>query len=111
EAPLKDLQYDNQNKYLRLNSYLEEVPDINFHLIQEKTAWQQIQLFFLNWGPIILSIATVFLVSDVVTRERQERTQKAGIPYGWKKYLFVQSLASFSFALLFVLAALVFFWG
>lgn len=108
--PLKDMRYDQTNKHMRLQNYLEEVNDISFHMIQEKTAWQQIHLLFLNWGPIILSALVVFLVSDVVTRERQERTQKAGVPYGWRRYLFVQSIAAFSFVVLFIFVALVLFW-
>lgn len=108
EEPLKDLRYDQNNKQLRLNSYLEGVPDITFHLIQEKTAWQQIHLFFLNWGPLILLTLTIFLVSDVITGEREARTQKAGIPYSWRRYLFVQSLAAFCFVGLFFIA--VFSW-
>lgn len=101
EAPFKDLHYDLSNKQLRLNSYLEEVPEITFHLIQEKTAWQQIHLFFLRVGPLVILMLTVFMVSEVVTGDRDVRTQKAGIPYSWRKYLVVKSVASFCFVGLF----------
>lgn len=101
EAPFKDLHYDLSNKQLRLNSYLEEVPEITFHLIQEKTAWQQIHLFFLRVGPLVILMLTVFMVSEVVTGDRDVRTQKAGIPYSWRKYLVVKSAASFCFVGLF----------
>lgn len=111
DEPLKDLSFDQTNRAQRLNSYLEEVPEINFHLIQEKTAWQQLHLFLLNWGPLILSVGTIFLVSDVVTRERQERTQKAGIPYPWRRYLFIQSLAAFTFVIGTIFVSLLAFWG
>lgn len=111
EEPLKDLNFDQTNKHLRFTSYLEELPNVDFHIIQEKTAWQQIHLFFLNWGPLILGASAIFLVSDVVTRERQEKTQRAGIPYNWKKQLFVQSLAAFSFVLLISILGLVAFWA
>lgn len=106
--PLKDLQYDRSNKQLRLNSYLEE-PHITFHLIQEKTAWQQIHQFLMNWGPQILLVLTVFLASDVLTMDRSARTQKAGVPYSWRKYLFVQSVAVFCFMELFLLAVFAWF--
>lgn len=101
EEPFKDLHYDRSNKQLRLNSYLAEVPDITFHLIQEKTTWQQIHLFFLRVGPLAILILTVFMVSDVVTGDRYARTQKAGIPYSWRKYLAVKSAASFCFVCVF----------
>lgn len=110
EHPLKDLGFDRTNQGNRLNSYIEEVPHIDFHLIQEKTAWQQLHTFFLNWGPLILGFSAIFLVSDVTTRERQEKTQKAGIPYSWKKYLFAQSLASFTFVLSITVIGLSLFW-
>lgn len=103
EEPLKDLHYDRSNKQLRLNSYIEEVPNITFHLIQEKTAWQQIHLFLLRIGPLAILILTVFMVSDVVTGDRDARTQKAGIPYSWRKYLAVKSAASFCFVCVFFL--------
>lgn len=101
--PMKDLGYDQTNRRLRLESYLEEVPNPTFHMVQEKTSWQQIHLFLLNWGPVLLLIVTVFLASDVVTRDREVRTQKAGVPYAWSKYLFVQSAAVFCFTGLFLL--------
>lgn len=109
--PLKDLSFDQTNRAMRLNNYLEEVPEINFHLIQEKTAWQQVQLLFAGYGPLLFCAAVIFLVSDIVTRERQEKTQKAGIPYKWNRYLLVQSLAAFTFAVLTLFAFLVLFWG
>lgn len=107
--PMKDLGYDQTNRRLRLESYLEEVPNPTFHLIQEKTSWQQIHLFLLNWGPVLLLIVTVFLASDVVTRDREVRTQKAGVPYAWSKYLFVQSAAVFCFTGLFLLVVGIWF--
>lgn len=110
EFPLKDLGFDQTNKWNRYSSYLEEVPDIDFHIIQEKTAWQQLYTFLLNFGPLILGVSVVFLISDVVTHERQVRTQKIGIPYNWKRYLFTQSLASFTFVCLITAVGLLAFW-
>lgn len=108
--PNKDRGYDFANLFNRLTSYQEAEVPLNFHIIQEKTSWQQIQLFFLNWGPYVLVALTLFIASDLFVLGQKARTQRVGVPYSWNGYLFTQSLAVLTFVLLAFSAAAAFFW-
>lgn len=108
--PMKDQQYDFQNLSNRLAGYEDAGIPLTFHIIQEKTSWQQIQLFLLDGGPYFLMALALFIASDVFFLSRKARTQKAGVPYSWGGYLFSQSLAALVFVLLSITAAAAFFW-
>ena len=106
--PMKDWAYDSANYRNRIGSYDPDI--LSFHVLQEKTSWQQIQLFLHNWGPTILIVLTLFIASDVFVLGVRKRTQHIGVPIGWGHYLFTQSLAILSFVLIFfAVAALLFF--
>ncbi len=81
----------------RLESYPAE--DLSFHVVQEKTAWQQIQAFLSKWGPTVLVTLTLFIACDVFVLGIKKRTQHIGVPIAWGSYLFIQSLAIIVFIL------------
>lgn len=87
-------------------AYLEEVEEISFHLIHDRTSLQQIYLFLIGLGPVLLLIGLIFLISDVHVKDRTLKTQKIGQPVKWQKYLFVQSLTALGFVGLFYLLLL-----
>lgn len=101
--PMKDFSYDLTNFGNRLARYDES--ELTFHVIQEKTTWQQIQLFLHEWGPTLLVVLTLFISADVFVESIQKRTQRIGVPIGWGTYLFSQSLAIFSFVIVFFVLA------
>lgn len=105
--PMKDWAYDSANYRNRIGSYDPDI--LSFHVLQEKTSWQQIQLFLHNWGPTILIVLTLFIASDVFVLGVRKRTQHIGVPIGWGHYLFTQSLAILSFVLIFFAAAALLF--
>src|SRR5699024_5895504 len=79
--PMKDLNYKLGNERNRLESYTGS--ELTFHVIQEKTATQQLQKFFHEWGPTILIALTLFIGADVFVESIQKRTQRIGVPIGW----------------------------
>lgn len=91
--------------------YAQEVSDLSFHTVHNRTSTQQLYLFLLGLGPVILLLSSVFLLSDTLVKDRQLKTQKIGQPSHWQTYLYVQSMASLSFVLLFFLALGLFFVG
>ncbi len=101
--PMKDLSYKLGNERNRLESYTDS--ELTFHVIQEKTATQQLQKFFHEWGPTILIALTLFIGADVFVESIQKRTQRIGVPIGWGSYLFIQSLALLTFVFSFFLVA------
>lgn len=95
--PDKDYLFDSMMYSKRLESYPAE--DLSFHVVQEKTAWQQIQAFLSKWGPTVLVTLTLFIACDVFVLGIKKRTQQIGVPMAWGSYLFIQSFAIIAFIL------------
>lgn len=93
--------------FLKLHRFIQEIPNLNFHIVHEITSLQQLHLFFIGAGPLILLIGLVFMISDVHTKDFKLASQKQGIPMHWGKYLLVQSGAALGFVFIFYL----FFFG
>lgn len=93
--------------FLKSFRYMEEVPNLNFHVVHEITSLQQLHLFLIGTGPLILLAGLIFMISDVHTKDFKLASQKQGIPMHWGKYLLVQSVAALGFVFLFYL----FFFG
>lgn len=90
-------------------AYLEEEEDISFHLIHDRTSLQQVYLFLIGLGPILLLIGLIFLISDIHAKDRSLKTQKIAQPINWQKYLLVQSLTGLGFVGVFYLSLLALF--
>src|SRR5699024_5616255 len=83
--------------------YQDEVEPLSFHIVHDRTSLQQIHLFLIGLGPVLLLLGLVFLISDVHVKDRSLQTQKIGIPMSWQKYSFTQALTAFGFVSLFYL--------
>lgn len=102
------LGYREEQPYQRQKNqaYLDEVEDITFHLIHDRTSLQQVYLFLIGLGPVLLLIGLIFLISDIHVKDRSLKTQKIAQPIRWQKYLFVQSLTALGFVSVFYLSLL-----
>ncbi|SEL94792.1 hypothetical protein SAMN04488100_1172 [Alkalibacterium putridalgicola] len=89
--------------------YLNEAEPLTFHMVHERTSLQQLHLFLIGQGPYILLLLLLFMISDVITKDRSLRTQKAGVPLNWFGYLFIQSVTALGFVTLFFVALSGFF--
>lgn len=89
-----------QQKY---NHYIEEIDNLSFHTVHERTSLQQLHLFLIGLGPILLLIGLIFLISDVHTKDLDLTTMKLGVPMKWQKYLLIQGLSAWAFVGLFYL--------
>ena len=83
--------------------YYDEVDPLSFHIVHDRTSLQQIHLFLIGLGPVLLLLGLVFLISDVHIKDRSLQTQKIGVPMSWQKYSFTQALTAFGFVSLFYL--------
>lgn len=93
--------------FLKMHRFINEVPNLNFHVVHEITSLQQLHLFLIGAGPLILLIGLIFMISDVHTKDFKLASQKLGIPMSWQNYLLVQSVAALGFVFLFY----IFFFG
>ncbi len=90
--------------------YINQVDPLNFHHIHERTSLQQFHLFLIGWGPYLLIFLLLFMISDVVTKDRKLTTQKIGVSQNWFGYLFVQSVAALGFVVLFLAGLTILFY-
>ena len=87
--------------FIKNQAYREQVPNLNFHVVHEITSLQQIHLFLIGMGPLILLSGLIFMISEVHTKDLTLSTQKSGLPLRWQGYLLVQSLTALGFVLAF----------
>ena len=92
--------------YQKQHRYINEVENLNFHIVHEITSLQQIQLFILGAGPLILLSGLAFMISDVHTKDRSLASQKLGMPLSWQRTLLSQSLAALTFVGMFYIVFL-----
>ena len=111
EKPFTLLGYAKEEAFqsFKNNYYMDEVEQLNFHIVHERTSLQQLHLFLIGQGPYVLIFLLLFMVSDVVTKDRKLRTQKLGVPVNWFTYVLVQSLTAMGFFLVFAAALAGFF--
>lgn len=98
--------YDIEQPYQQAKNdvYLNEVDDLSFHTVHDRTSLQQLHLFLIGFGPILLLIGLIFLISDVHVKDRSLETQKIGHPVKWQKYTWVQAVTALGFVAVFYLA-------
>ncbi len=83
--------------------YVNEVEQLSFHTIHDRTSLQQIHLFMLGLGPVLLLLGLIFLISDIHVKDRSLQTQKIAVPMKWQKYLLIQTLTAIGFVSIFYL--------
>lgn len=95
--------YDKEWYFLNQKTeyYLTKAEPLTFHMVHERTSLQQLHLFMIGKGPYVLLLILLFMISDVITKDRALRTQKAGVPINWFGYLLAQSLTALGFVTLF----------
>jgi len=74
---------------------LGELDNVNTHIYNNKSAFQQLHSFFTGFGPLIILFLTIFVASEILTDDRKHRTIKSGQPLGFRKYIFYQSVTVF----------------
>lgn len=100
------LGYELEQPFQRSKNkvYENEVENLTFHIIHDRTSLQQLHLFLIGFGPMLLFIGLIFLISDVHVKDRSLQTQKIGVPMSWQKYTFIQAITALAFVGMFYLA-------
>lgn len=106
--PGKDRDHLFRQTMLRYESYLTKDLPISYEIIEQKTAIQTLQNLLVTGLIYLLLFATIYLSSDVLVRDRKNRTVLQGMPIGWYRLINIKTLATcvyvgFVFTLLFVL--------
>ncbi|RPF52237.1 hypothetical protein [Aquisalibacillus elongatus] len=105
ESPIpgKDQQHLYDKTLLRLQSYLNQDHTINYSMLTENTALQQLQKLLSNSFVYIIIFIFIFISSDALTRDKHHKTLLQGFPTSWYLMLNVKSFISYAYALLLTL--------
>src|SRR5690625_979642 len=77
-------ELEQPHQQVKNKVYLNDVEHLSFHTVHDRTSFQQIHLFLIGLGPVLLFIGLVFLISDVHVKDRSLETQKIGVPMNWQ---------------------------
>ncbi|MFD1848537.1 hypothetical protein [Oceanobacillus bengalensis] len=106
--PSKDVDHLYYQTLLRYQGYLEQEHRITLPIIEEKTAVQVLKNNILHYVTYFIVFCAIFFSSDVVIRDRHNRSIVQGFPFSWYSVLNIKSFVAFSYTMiiLVLLAAL-----
>lgn len=106
--PGKDTQHLFHQTILRYQGYLDEQLPITYELLEQKTALQTIQNFFMGSSVLAVLLSAIYFSCDMLTKDRQNRTILQGLPISWYRFINIKSLVAFiyTFGVLFFLLIL-----
>lgn len=104
--PGKDRQHLFDQTTLRYESYLTGSLPISYEMIEQKTALQTVQNLLLGPMTYLFIFCAIYFSSDVLIRDRRNRTILQGMPLSWYRLINLKTLTAFLYTIL-VLSALV----
>lgn len=105
--PGKDREHAYHQTMIRFEDYLSNNRPITYGLLMEKTGLQALQKFLLNYGMYFFLFCAIFFSSDVLTRNRKNRSVLQGLPLTWYRQLNLKTLSTFLYTSLFALVTIV----
>ncbi|MCG7344611.1 hypothetical protein MHZ92_10720 [Sporosarcina sp. ACRSL] len=105
--PGKDRAHLYKQTMMRYEDYLTNDYPITYGLMYEKTGLQALQKFLQSNGILFILFCAIFFSSDVLSRDRNNRSVLQGIPISWYRQLNLKSLSVFFYSLLVVLGIIV----
>lgn len=109
--PLRETnQFALATYYSRAHGFEElNTEHVSVHMLEDKTAIQQLYRFVERYLPLFFLIITVFIASEVLVSDRKHPTIKAGKPIDWRMYILYQSIAVFVISSLYMLGTMMFY--
>lgn len=105
--PGKDRHHLYEQTALRYESYLAGQRPISSELIEQKTALQTLQNLLLGPMTYLLVFCAIYFSSDVLTRDRRNRTILQGMPISWYRSINLKTWTAFIYTIAVLLALLV----
>lgn len=96
--PGKDRNHLYRQTMMRFDDYLTKEQPITYGLIMEKTGLQALQKFLLSYGIYFFLFCAIYFSSDVVTRDRKNRSVLQGMPLSWYRQLNLKTVSAFLYA-------------
>ena len=98
--PGKDRSHLYKQTMMRYEDYLTNEYPITYGLMYEKTGLQALQKFLQTNGILFILFCAIFFSSDVLSRDRKNRSVLQGVPLSWYRQLNLKSLSAFFYSLL-----------
>jgi len=105
--PGKDRSHLYNQTMMRYEDYLTNDYPITYALMYEKTGLQALQKFLQTNGVLFLLFCAIFFSSDMLSRDRKNRSVLQGVPISWYRQLNLKSLSTFFYSLLIIIGALI----
>ncbi|KMK78151.1 hypothetical protein [Alkalihalobacillus pseudalcaliphilus] len=102
--PQKDRNHIYYKTMIKNESLISSDFKITPALISEQTTVQALTNLFLGYLPFVLLFIVIFFSSDVVVRDRLNKTIIQGIPLSWYRVINIKSLVVFFYSLLIIVA-------
>ena len=93
--PGKDRTHLYYQTLLSYQVYLNGDIPISYAMIEQKTALQTFRNIFLGSATYLLIFCAIYFSSDVLVRDRQNRTILQGLPLSWYRGLNIKTLGAF----------------
>ncbi|MCG3089532.1 hypothetical protein [Sporosarcina cyprini] len=93
--PGKDREHLYKQTMLRYETYLAKEHPITFGMIEEKTGLQALQKFFQQYGMYFVLFCAIYFSSDLLSRDRPNKSVLQGLPLSWYRQLNLKTLSSF----------------
>ncbi|MED1560872.1 hypothetical protein AJ85_08380 [Alkalihalobacillus alcalophilus ATCC 27647 = CGMCC 1.3604] len=107
--PIKDRKHAYYQTLLKHESLLASGKDVTPALIEEKTTFQALSNLLLGYLPFILLFTAIFFSSDVLIRDKHNKTIIQGVPIPWYRLLNLKSAIAFFYTL--IVLSLLFLFG
>lgn len=105
--PGKDRSHLYKQTMMRYEDYLTNDYPITYGLIYEKTGLQAMQKFLQANGILFILFCAIFISSDMLSRDRKNRSVLQGVPLSWYRQLNLKSLSTFTYSLFVIIGILV----
>lgn len=105
--PGKDRYHLYLQTMMRYEDYLTNNYPITYGLMYEKTGLQALQKFLQTNGILFILFCAIFFSSDMLSRDRKNRSVLQGIPLSWYRQLNLKSLSTFFYSVLIIIGILI----
>jgi hypothetical protein len=105
--PGKDRSHLYKQTMMRYEDYLTNDYPITYGLMYEKTGLQALQKFLQTNGILFILFCTIFFSSDILSRDRKNRSVLQGIPLSWYRQLNLKSLTTFFYSMIVVIVTMI----
>ncbi|WP_017185978.1 ABC transporter permease subunit [Alkalibacillus haloalkaliphilus] len=97
--PGKDTQHLYHQTLLRYQGFVEEDLNVTYPMIEEKTAVQAGKNILLSPVTYLIIFMAIYFSSDILVKNRENKTLLQGLPMNWYKTINAKSFAAFLYSI------------